>query len=265
MKRTGIILQVIGSLLFSCSLSFSDQRQSGGTDFFKSTTLSESDSIVYKTDNLVIQKLSPHCYVHTSYLNTDEFGRVPCNGMLVVKENEAVGFDTPADSASSEELIHFVSDVLKSKMAAVVATHFHEDCVGGMEAFKKNRIPSYASVKTIALLKEEGTRHLELMRAFNDGLELEIGGERIHVRFFGEGHTKDNVIGYYPEDQVLFGGCLIKEVGAGKGNLADANVDAWSGTVRRIKQQFPDAKVVIPGHGKVGGTALLDYTIELFE
>lgn len=256
---------IIGGMLLSCNPSTVNHRQTGETDLREGMPVSKKESIVYKTDKLVIQKLSQHCYVHTSYLNTDDFGRVPCNGMLVVKGNEAVVFDTPADNVSSEELIRFVSDVLKSRMAAIVATHFHEDCIGGMEAFKENRIPSYASVKTIALLEEEGTRHLELMKAFNDSLELQIGGERIHARFFGEGHTKDNVIGYYPEDQVVFGGCLIKEIGAGKGNLAHANVDAWSGTVRKIKQQFPDAKVVIPGHGKVGGTALFDYTIGLFE
>lgn len=227
--------------------------------------VSEKDSIVYKANNLVIQKLSPHCYLHTSYLYSNDFGRVPCNGMIVIKGNEAVVFDTPADNESSNELINFVSDVLESRVQAVIATHFHEDCVGGMEAFKKNQIPSYASVRTTALLRAKGSKHPELMRAFNDSLDLQIGGARVQTRFFGEGHTKDNVIGYFAEDQVLFGGCLIKEVGAGKGNLADANVDAWSGTVRKIKQQFPDVRVVIPGHGSIGGTALFDYTIELFQ
>jgi metallo-beta-lactamase class B len=228
MKRTGIILLFIGSLLLSCSPSSTKKRQSGETDFSIRKALSESDSTIYKSDNLAILKLSQHCYLHTSYLNTNDFGRVPCNGMLVVSGNEAVVFDTPADNASSEELIRFVSGVLKSSIKGVIATHFHEDCIGGLEAFNANRIPSYASAKTIALLKEEGTKHLELMRAFNDSLEWQIGGKRVQARFFGEGHTKDNIIGYYGEDKVLFGGCLIKEVGAGKGNLADANVDAWS-------------------------------------
>lgn len=256
---------IIGGMVLSCSPSPSDRRQTAETRVLEGIAVSEKDSTVHETDNLVIQKLSQHCYLHTSYLNTDDFGRVPCNGMLVVKENEAVVFDTPADNASSKELIRFVSDVLKSRITSVVATHFHEDCVGGLEVFNEKRIPSYGSVRTIALLKEKGSKHVDLMTAFNDSLELQIGGRRAHARFFGEGHTKDNVIGYYPEDQVLFGGCLIKEVGAGKGNLSDANVDAWSGTARKIKQQFPDVKVVIPGHGKIGGTELFDYTVSLFE
>ncbi len=70
---------------------------------------------------------------------------------------------------------------------------------------------------------------------------------------------------YIPGEKVLFGGCLIKEVGAGKGNLGDANTEEWPDTVRKIKQAYPEVKYVVPGHGKVGGLELLDYTIGRFE
>lgn len=64
--------------------------------------------------------------------------------------------------------------------------------------------------------------------------------------------------------KVLFGGCLVKEVGAEKGNVADANVQEWPLTIAGIKEQHPDIKIVIPGHGKPGGITLLDYTATLF-
>jgi metallo-beta-lactamase class B len=41
--------------------------------------------------------------------------------------------------------------------------------------------------------------------------------------------------------------------------------NAWSETVSRLKQQYADARIVIPGHGKSGGTELFDYTINLFK
>jgi len=70
------------------------------------------------------------------------------------------------------------------------------------------------------------------------------------VHYYGEGHTKDNVIVYFPDDKVVFGGCLIKAVDAGKGNLEDANVAAWPETVRKLKRNYPDTKIVIADHGK---------------
>ena len=63
----------------------------------------------------------------------------------------------------------------------------------------------------------------------------------------------------------MFGGCLVKEVGAGKGNLEDANVATWPKTIRMLKAKYPDVKIVVPGHGKAGGAELLDYTVKLFE
>jgi metallo-beta-lactamase class B len=63
----------------------------------------------------------------------------------------------------------------------------------------------------------------------------------------------------------LFGGCLIKSVGAGKGNLADAHVEAWPASVEKVKSAYPNAKVVVPGHGKHSDRQLLEYTIQLFK
>lgn len=100
---------------------------------------------------------------------------------------------------------------------------------------------------------------------FNDHYTFNAGGLEVITKFFGEGHTKDNVVAYVPADQVLFGGCLIKENGAGKGNLEDANTAAWSNTVAKVKAAYPRVRLVIPGHGKHGGTELLDYTLALFQ
>lgn len=84
-------------------------------------------------------------------------------------------------------------------------------------------------------------------------------------KFFGEGHTADNIISYLPSEKAMFGGCMIKEIGAGKGNLADANVNEWSKSVRKVKLAYHEVQYIIPGHGKYGGVDLLDYTIKMFE
>jgi len=223
--------------------------------------LSEKEKIVYQSENLVITKFSHHIYEHTSWLQTDEFGKVPCNGMIVMSKNEAAVFDTPADAESSEELIEFLHSQ-NIQINSVVATHFHNDCVGGLDEFHKWNIPSYANQMTIDLLKNEPGNVPQT--GFEKELVLNAGNKKVYVEYFGEGHTKDNVVAYFPDKKVLFGGCLIKETGAGKGNLEDANEKEWSETVSKIKAKYPDIKTVIPGHGKRGGMELLDYTIRLF-
>lgn len=218
----------------------------------------------YKSETLEIQKISDHTYRHISFFNSEDFGKVPCNGMIVADRNEAVIFDTPTGSAVSLELIRWIETELECEIKAVIPTHFHADCLGGLDAFHQRRIPSYAHLPTIGLARSRGMSSVP-QNGFDRLFEFIVGRKKVIVEFFGEGHTRDNVIGYVPDEKILFGGCLIKETGAGKGNLEDANVMAWSQTVKNIKDTYQDTKVIIPGHGQPGGMELLDYTITLFE
>lgn len=218
---------------------------------------------VYKSNDLIITQVAPNSFVHTSFLQTNDFGNVPCNGLIVRNNNETIIFDTPTNNESSEELIRWVSQALNCKINAIIPTHFHNDCLAGLQAFNDHNIPSYAHVKTIALAQENN--FVIPQNGFRDSLVLKVGDEIIMARFFGEGHTKDNIVGYFPSENVLFGGCLIKEMNASKGFLGDANVDNWSSTVEDIKKRFPDVEIVVPGHGNHGDSSLLDYTINLFK
>lgn len=230
--------------------------------FHKDTTENEQvEKIVYESPNLHIRKISKHVYQHTSYLPTESWGNVPCNGMIYINHGEALIADTPVDDTSSLELIRFIQDKLNATITGVVATHFHEDCVGGLQTFHAAHINSYAYSRTIELADSTLPLPQTVLEANS---ELTVGREKVQIDFFGEGHTRDNVVVYVPEDEVLFGGCLIKELGAGKGNLADANTDDWSRTVEGILATYPNLKKVIPGHGEPGGSELLTYTIRLF-
>ena len=228
------------------------------------TPVNNIDSTVYQSDNLIIKKISKNTLQHISYLQTNDFGKVACNGMIAIDGKEAIVFDTPADSGSSSELIDYLRSEMRLNIKAVVATHFHADCIAGLEVFHTNNIDSYAHRATIDRMKEAGLPNLP-QRAIDHHMEIALGETKVEARFVGEGHTSDNIVGYFAKDQILFGGCLIKEEGASKGNLEDANVAAWPASVRSIRNVYPQTRQVVPGHGKTGGTELLDYTIELFE
>jgi len=217
---------------------------------------------IYQSKDLIIKQIDKSSYEHISYSQTNDFGKVPCNGLIVRNNNEVIVFDTPIDDKSSEELIKWIKEELHCKINAIIPTHFHNDCLGGLKAFHDNAVPSYAYFKTIELAAEN--KYVVPQNSFRDSLNLKVGNENVIVKFFGEGHTKDNIVGYFPNENIMFGGCLVKELDAGKGYLGDANVAEWSTTVEQVKKSYPNVKTVVPGHGDFGNSKLLDYTIKLF-
>ncbi|RDY59372.1 subclass B1 metallo-beta-lactamase [Flagellimonas nanhaiensis] len=218
--------------------------------------------INYESETLKIQQLSPQTFLHISYLKTETWGKVGCNGAIFISDGEAIVFDTPINDVVSADLINWVEKELQCAIKAVVVTHFHDDCLGGLNAFHEREITSYANSRTLKLVPE----HLTLpQNGFSSSMKIPIGSEVITLDFLGEGHTLDNIVGYFPKDGVLFGGCLLKSMGAGKGNLEDANTSEWSNTVSKVKSKYSEATIIVPGHGKVGGRELLDFTIDLFK
>lgn len=221
------------------------------------------NKINFSSENISIQQLSANTFMHTSFLETNGFGKVLCNGMIVINNNEAVVFDTPVHTVDADELMDWIVDSLHCNIKAVVATHFHNDCLASLASFHSHGIPSYASSKTIEFAKKDSV--VAPQHAFDDFFEIAVGNTKVINRFVGEGHTKDNIVSYFPDEKVLFGGCLIKALDAPKGYLGDANVAEWSHTVSKLSTEFDEAEIIIPGHGKAGDRSLLDYTIQLFQ
>jgi metallo-beta-lactamase class B len=219
--------------------------------------------VVYQSESLRIEQLTPHTYVHVSQLIIPDYGSFPCNGMIYVNEGEAMVFDTPIGDTIAAELITWLREDMQLEVKGIVVNHFHDDCLSGLAAFHQAGIPSYANEQTIELAR--GGEFPLPQNGFADSLELMLGNEKVINRYFGPGHTRDNIVSYVPVDEVLFGGCMIKELGAGKGNLNDAALDDWANTVRKVRQTYPRLQHVIPGHGKCGGTELLDFTIGMFD
>ncbi len=230
--------------------------------FFSCEENNHVDDLEYMSESLIIRKLKKGVYIHTSYLDTNDFGKVSCNGLIYFNGGQLFIADTPATEKASIELLEHLSKFTEIDNLGVVATHFHTDCTAGYDAFFKYKIASYNSVKSMEIANK-----LEItsaQRYFHDGFEMAVGKGSVEGKYFGEGHTSDNIVVYLLNEKVLFGGCLIKELGADQGNLDDANISEWALSVERLKQNYPDVEIVVPGHGKEGGKKLLDYTIKLF-
>lgn len=215
-------------------------------------------------ENFEIIPISQNAFIHVFWMNSPTFGRFGDNGLIYIDNNEAVIMDTPMNDSLSRQLLEWFSKTFpKATIKAVIVNHFHDDCLGGLRAFHEKGIASYANYMTNDLIKNDST--VKPQHTFTNELKLRIGKTDIVNRYLGPGHSPDNIVTWVPSEKILFGGCMIKSLDAGRGNLSDATLQKWSATVSKVKKEFPNATIIIPGHGDHGGIPLLDYTIKMFE
>lgn len=225
-----------------------------------SCNTSKNLDLPYQTGYLKISRIQNDVYLHTSFIPYKGM-QVGCNGIIYRSNDQVVVVDSPTDEKSTKALMRWIKKQWKTDVDAVIPTHFHNDCLGGLEFFHDKKVPSYANQLTKFLA--DSTNQTVPQHTFEGAHQLFDG--KVYLRFVGEGHTRDNIVVYLPEEQVLFGGCLVKCLNANEGFTGHANLGEWSNTIAKVKQQFPEALVIIPGHGPYGDQSLLDYTIELFE
>lgn len=79
---------------------------------------------IYKTETLEIVQLTESSFVHISYLNTNDFGKVACNGLVVLDGGEAFVMDTPVDDDASNELLQWIKSVKGAKTVWGVSDPF---------------------------------------------------------------------------------------------------------------------------------------------
>lgn len=136
--------------------------------------------------------------------------------------------------------------------------------MGGLSYLKSKEVKSFANQKTINIANEKDLPVPQY--GFSDSLTIHFQDIPVECYYLGGGHTIDNILIWLPTEDILFGGCCIKDLNSiNLGNLSDADIAAWPVTMQKIKEKFTEPKIVIPGHGAVGGCELIQHTIELLE
>ncbi len=217
------------------------------------------------SDDVQIEKLQEGVWRHITVSNYPGFGPVPANGLIIANDAGAILIDTGWTSEQTAKILDWIENDLHRKTTCVVVTHSHTDRMGGISEVMRRHIRTVSSQRTAVFAKAAGLP--VPTETFDKKLDLHLGSETIvQLRYPGAGHSVDNIIAWLPRQKILYGGCLIKAAkDKSLGYTKDADLDEWPKTVARVENEFPDAQVVIPGHGDIGGRNLLSHTIELFQ
>jgi metallo-beta-lactamase class B len=231
-----------------------------------SVSFAQSKEPVVKGDTIhignyiTITHITPNIY---RYIVTN--GEVPSNGLVYFNEGEAILVDAPAGEGITESLLKWITNEQNATVNGVIITHWHaQDRMGGVAAANSKHIPTYSSEKTIAIAKQK--KQIAPQYGFKDSLMLQVGNSHILLKYPGPGHTDDNIVVWFPDDRVLFGGCLVKDMRSKDlGYTKDADLMVWPETIKNVLLSFPSAKIIVPGHGGYGSKGLLYHTLDLIK
>jgi glyoxylase-like metal-dependent hydrolase (beta-lactamase superfamily II) len=183
--------------------------------------------------------------------------------LIYTDSGEAIIASTPPSDQATMNLIHWVKSELNAEIVGYIIDRWHPDAMEGLDIVQKLKIKSYANERTRIIAGDKGLPVPDF--GFKTKMELKVGNGSIVCHYLGEAHTSDGIVVWLPAEKVLFGGNEIREFNGWVGNIGDANLDEWSNTIARIRKEYDEAEVVIPGHGKHGSMELIDYTLDLYK
>ena len=186
----------------------------------------------------------------------------PSNSMYLLTDAGAVLFDTPWDSTQFQPLLDSIKIRHHQEVILCISTHFHQDRTAGLEFYRKKGIRTYTSKQTDELSKVKKEKRAEFI--IDKDTSFSIGQYSFQTYFPGEGHTPDNIVIWFDQDKILYGGCLVKSVEAEDlGNLSDANVRSWAMAINKIQRKFKNPRFIIPGHLEWNSKMSLTHTLDL--
>lgn len=210
---------------------------------------------------LKITKLTGDFYIYTTY-NNYENNQVPANGMYVVTSNGVVMFDTPWDTTQFQPLLDSIKLKHGKNVIYCIATHWHSDRTAGLEYYRQHQIKTYSTILTDELSKKNNEKRAEFL--FASDTVFHAGQYSFETYFPGEGHTLDNIVIWFNNEKILYGGCLIKGADAENlGYLGDANVQAYASTLKNVQDKYKQPKFIIISHSDWKNINSLKHSITL--
>ena len=193
------------------------------------------------------------------------------NSGFVVGTKGVLVIDTRYTPALAYDLLKAIRSVTNAPILYAVNTHYHPDHTWGNSVFKEQGATIVAAPGTREELLKYAPAYLEYYRArnpesfgmfadvkvvapdtvFKDKTEIDLGGVKAVLRYFGPAHTAGDCVVIIPKGKVAFAGGLLSN--GYHPNMGDpgADFDNWFKALDRLGSMNID--YIVPGQGKVCG------------
>jgi glyoxylase-like metal-dependent hydrolase (beta-lactamase superfamily II) len=222
----------------------------------------------------LIPEAPPQQIAERVWVFTDHRINLVPNIGVVVGDTAALVVDTGMGRRNGERLLERVRE-LTDKPLLLTLTHFHPEHGWGAQAFAGAAVIVYNRVQREELEEKFGPfvelfssfgpeiaellADVELVRphiVYEDAAELDLGGVTVQLSYHEPAHTRGDQLILLPSERVLFAGDLVENRFFPILPDEDAHGSKWIALLERMQALEP--AIVVPGHGEVGGAALIE-------
>ncbi|MEU9443047.1 MBL fold metallo-hydrolase [Streptomyces sp. NPDC048304] len=188
------------------------------------------------------------------------------NAGLITDGAEAVLVDTAATRARGLRLRQEALRIAPAPPRLLVNTHFHGDHTFGNCVFPEATVVGHerarddivaAGLHLTGLWPDVCWGELDVVPpqlTYRDRMTVYAGSVRVELLHFGPAHTTGDTVVWLPGQRVLFTGDLVMS-----GVTPFCPMGSVSGSLETLRElRALGARVVVPGHGPVGGPELFD-------
>lgn len=200
---------------------------------------------------------------------------------IVLGDHSALVVDTGMGPQNGAAVLRAAQEIAGDRRLVLTLTHFHPEHGFGAAPFKGKAQIIYNRAQGEDLAAK-GEGYLEMFRGMGpeiagalegtelveaddlyDGShhEIDLGGRRVVLRNWGMAHTRGDQIVWLPEAGVLFTGDLAEEKTFPIFPWFppdDTDIDAANWVAALDDCIALEPKIVVPGHGEVGGVGIIE-------
>lgn len=214
-----------------------------------------------KNSPLQISHLIGDFYIYKTF-NNYKGNLISANAMYLVTDKGVVLFDAPWDKSQFQPLLDSIKLKHNKEVIMCFATHSHDDRAGGLGFFRHKGIKTYTIKLTDQILKDKNEKRAKFVIP-NDTV-FNAGKYKFEVYYPGKGHAPDNIVVWFEKEKILYGGCFVKSADAKDlGYLAEADVNEWEKSIKKVQTKFKNPKYIISGHEDWTDIESLNHTLKL--
>ncbi|RKQ70992.1 metallo-beta-lactamase class B VIM [Litorimonas taeanensis] len=254
MRFSHFVLIGLSASLAACGAESNTSKPSAGPDNFLAKVQADYP--------VTLSNIAENVWVHTSNYRIPGQQPIPVNGLVVVDGDDVILVDAAWGELATVSLLEKVKQEIGKPVTKLIITHHHADRVMGVDAAEREGIQVFTHPDTPALAASNGwpVPNTSVSALKEKHSRTKVGA--VEIAYPGHGHASDNLVVYIPAAHVLYGGCAVRGAETNTlGNTNDADLKEWAASLSWVKATYPEAVLVVPGHGKGADLSLIDKTL----